>query len=385
MRVGIDAHFITRHPRRGIGNYSLNVVSELVKLSPQTDFYLYIAAADIEGVLPTAANVTIRTLKMWGFPLREQVALPLAARRDRLDILHCLGNTAPIFMPRSVQLVLSLMDVMFLQTGEFIPKPSNNYQVFGRIYRSIVGPRCARSAAQVITISEFSRGDILQLISGLDAARVHVTHLSCDPVFKLDLSTLPRAGESGIGGRRPYIFALGADDPRKNTLRLVKAYLTLLKRYGIDHDLLISGYSNWERSDAYRAVVNAQATDRVEFLPFVSILELAVLYRNATFFVYPSLYEGFGIPVLEAFSSGCPVIASKTTSIPEVGGDAAIYVDPLSEEEISAAMYRLIQDNDLRQSLIQRGHVRASEFSWAETARQTLLIYERCMSVPVEK
>jgi glycosyltransferase involved in cell wall biosynthesis len=288
-------------------------------------------------------------------------------------------------MPGSVKFVLSLMDVMFLQTGEFVPKPTNSYQAFGRIYRGMVGPRCARAATEVITISEFSRGDIFQLISGLDPARVHVTHLSCDATFKQRLCVLPRVDETGAARSRPYIFALGANDPRKNTLRLVNAYLTLLKRYGADHDLVISGYANWEKGDAYRAVVNAKATVRVKFLPFVSIDELAALYRNAALFVYPSLYEGFGIPVLEAFSSGCPVIASNTTSIPEVGGDAAIYVDPLNEEEISAAMFRLIQDNYLRQSLIQRGLARALAFNWAETARRTLSIYERCMAVPVKK
>ncbi len=384
MRVGIDARFITRQPRRGIGNYSLNVVRELAKLSPETEYFLYISAPDEENVLPSTSNVTIRRLSMPAYPLWEQVALPRAASHDRLDILHCHGNTAPLAMPRSVRLVLSLMDVMFLQRGEFFPKPTNSYQALGRVYRSVVVPRCARSADQVITISEYSCHDILELITGLDPARVHVTYLSCDALFK-QAPALPRRMSGSDAGNRPYILSLGAEDPRKNTLRLVKAYLTLLQRYGIDENLVISGYSNWEHSEAYRAVRSAGAADRVRFLPFVSIDELATLYRNATLFVYPSLYEGFGIPVLEAFSSGCPVLASNVTSIPEVGGDAAIYVDPLSEEDIGQAMYRLIQDRELRQSLVQRGVARAQEFSWAETARQTLSVYERCMRMPSAK
>jgi glycosyltransferase involved in cell wall biosynthesis len=384
MKVGIDARFITRHPRRGIGNYSLNVVAELARLSPETVYFLYISAPDEEGVLPSTSNVTVRRLSMPTYPLWEQVALPRAACHDRLDILHCLGNTAPLAMPSSVRLVLSLMDVMFLHTGEFVPKPTNNYQALGRVYRSVVVPRCARSADQVITISEYSRRDILQLIPGLDPARVLVTYLSCDAVFK-QAPALPQPMSEPDAGNRPYILSLGADDPRKNTLRLVKAYLTLLQRHGIDENLVISGYSNWEHSEAYRAVRSAGAIGRVRFLSFVSIDELAALYRNATLFVYPSLYEGFGIPVLEAFSSGCPVLASNVTSIPEVGGDAAIYVDPLNEEEIGQAMYRLIQDGELRKSLVQRGHARALEFSWAETARQTLSVYERCIRTSAAK
>jgi glycosyltransferase involved in cell wall biosynthesis len=378
VRVGIDARFITRQPRRGIGNYSLNLVAELVKLKPDTEFFLYISAADAEGLLPSAANVTVRRLQMPAYPFWEQVALPYAAVRDRLDILHCLGNTAPVVIPGSVRLVLSLMDVMFLQTGDFVPKPTNQYQALGRIYRRTFAPRCARAADQIITISEFSRRDILHFIPGLDPLRVHVTHLSCDAVFGAS-SNHPTQDRLPDASSQPYIFALGANDPRKNTLRLVNAYLALLRKNRLEHNLVISGYSGWERSESYQVVRDAGATDRVRFLSYIGIDELAALYRNAAFFVYPSLYEGFGIPLLEAFSSGCPVLASNLTSIPEVGGDAAIYFNPLSEEEISQAMYKLIHDRELDQSLVQRGYARALEFSWAETARQTVSVYDRCL------
>ncbi|WP_062112139.1 glycosyltransferase family 4 protein [Collimonas pratensis] len=377
VRVGIDARFITRHPRRGIGNYSLNVVAELVRLSPETEFFLYISAPDHEGILPRAANVTVRQLTTPAYPFWEQLALPRAARHDHLDILHCLGNTAPVIMPRGIKLVLSLMDVMFLQTGEFVPKPTNNYQALGRIYRRAVVPRCTLSADRVITISEYSRRDILDLIPNLDPERVSVTFLSCDAIFKQAVKEQP---QNSVTGRSPYILTLGANDPRKNTLRLVKAYLALWKKHEIDEQLVISGYANWENSEAYRVVKNAGATDRVKFLSFISIEELADLYRNATFFVYPSLYEGFGIPLLEAFSAKCPVLASNTTSIPEVGGDAALYVDPLNQDSIEQAMYQLVHDDKLRQSLADRGYARALEFTWTETARKTLSIYQHCMS-----
>lgn len=378
MRVGIDARFITRYPRRGIGSYSLNLVAALVKLSPGIEFFLYISSPDEEGILPRTANVTVRRLSMPAYPLWEHIALPLAARQDRLDILHCLGNTAPFVMPSSVRIVLTLHDVMFLQSGEFVPRPVNRYQVLGRLYRRAVVPHCARSAAHVLTMSEYSRKDILQLVSGLDPACVSVTYQSCNAIYK-EATTSPQPVNEVISNGRAYIFALGADDPRKNTLRLVKAYLDLLQKFGIAQNLVISGYSNWENSEAYRAVKSAGATDRVKFLAFVSLEELAALYRSALFFVYPSLYEGFGIPVLEAFSTGCPVLASNVTSIPEVGGDSVVYVDPLSEDQIGQAMYKLVQDAELRQSLIDRGHARALKFTWEETAKQTLSVYERCM------
>jgi glycosyltransferase involved in cell wall biosynthesis len=378
MKIGIDARFITRHPRRGIGNYSLNVVAALVRLFPQTHFYLYISIPDSEAILPVAPNVTVRRLAMPAYPLWEQVALPRAAAADRLDVLHCLGNTAPVFMPKSVRLILSLMDVMFLQSGEFVPSPTNRYQAWGRHYRRVVAPRCARAAHDVVTISEFSRQDILSLIDGLDPARVHVTHLSCDAIFQQLPGTTARADVGAAVA--PYIFALGADDPRKNTLRLVEAYLALLRENDLGYDLVISGYSQWEHGEAYQAVVNAGQADRVHFHGFISIEALAVLYREAALFVYPSLYEGFGIPILEAFSSGCPVIASGTTSIPEVGGDAALYVDPLDSADIAATMLRVLRDDALRSDLAQRGRDRAAQFTWEATARQTHGLYERSFS-----
>jgi glycosyltransferase involved in cell wall biosynthesis len=377
MKIGIDARFITRHPRRGIGNYSLNLVNELVGLDPTVEYVLYINQPDTEGVLPGLPNVTVRQLSFPFYPLWENLILPFAAFRDRVDILHCLGNTAPLLLPPKMRLVLSLMDVMFLQSGEFIPKPVNRYQSFGRIYRALVVPRCAKAADRIITISDFSRKDILELIPGLDPSRITVTWLSCDAVFKREGISL-QPGDMRFGPR-PFIFTLGAEDPRKNTLRLVKAYLSLLQKHSINEDLVISGYANWQESEAFQLVKSAGATERVKFLDFISIDELAARYRNAALFVYPSLYEGFGIPLLEAFSSGCPVIASNVTSIPEVGGEAALYVDPRSQEDIEQAIYRLIQDGALRQSLITRGRKRAQEFSWAEAARQTLALYKQCM------
>lgn len=381
MRVGIDARFITRHPRRGIGNYSLHLVAALARLSPSTSFFLYISIPDTEGILPQAPNVTVRRLAMPAYPLWEQLALPQAARADRLDILHCLGNTGPVVVPASVRLVLSLMDVMFLQTGEFVPTPTNRYQAWGRHYRRLVGPRCARQSDYVITISEFSRKDILELIPGLDPRRVEVTHLSCDAVFQQTRSQVADSEPTDATGR-PYIFTLGADDPRKNTVRLVQAYLGLLEKHSIEYDLVISGYANWEGSDAHELVKRAGATARVTFLGFIPIEQLVALYRDAALFVYPSLYEGFGIPILEAFSAGCPVLASNVTSIPEVGGDAALYFDPLSVEQISQTMMQVIGDPSLRRSLARQGYARAQQFSWDETARQTLSIYERCLASP---
>ena len=382
MRIGIDARFITKQPRRGIGNYSLNLVNELVRLDPSVDFILYISHPDAEDILPKLPNVTIRRLKMPFYPLWENIALPMATWIDRIDILHCLGNTAPFFRPKKVKLVLTLMDVMFLLSGEFIPKPVTRYQKYGRLYSAVIVPPVARSADGILTSSEFSRQDILRMIPKLDATRVSVSYFSCDKIFSNFNVKTPRDDLREILDF-PYILCLGADDPRKNTLRLVDAYLRMINDFGVHSKLVICGYKNWENSEAYQSVKNAGAFDKVIFLSYVDINDLALLYTKAMVFVYPSLYEGFGIPILEALSSGCPVIASNTTGVPEAGGNAVLYVDPLNEIQIAQTLFRVLNDVNLRNSLKELGYARASQFSWARTAQQTLSIYERSMSVSI--
>ena len=378
FKVGIDARFITRRPRRGIGNYSLNLVNELVRLDSSIDFILYIDEPDIEGLLPHLPNVQIRQLWPSVYPLWENIALPIAANQDKLDLLHCLGNTGPFLMPPSVQLVLSIMDVMFLQTGEFVPTPTTRYQAWGRLYRAFSVPFVSRQANKIITISDFSRKDITHLISGVALDKMCVTHLSCDPIFlDSDVATDNKIISEAL--INPYILCLGAEDPRKNTLRFVQAYLNLLKNGKTSENLIVSGYSNWEKSASFEAVRAVGAEHKVKFLEFVTIEDLSLLYHKATVFAYPSLYEGFGIPILEAFSSGCPVMASNVTSIPEVGGDAALYFDPLSVSAMEAALLRLIRNPELRQEFIARGYERARKFTWAETARKTMAVYRECM------
>ncbi|QOZ82758.1 glycosyltransferase family 1 protein [Chromobacterium sp. Rain0013] len=375
-KIGIDARFVTRAPRRGIGNYSIHLLNEMIDLASDYIFYLYISQEDSDAILPTSSNVIVRQLSMPGYPLWEQIALPRAIVADQVDLLHCLGNTGPIFRSGSVKCrqVLSLHDVMFLEAGQYIPRPTNSYQALGRLYRKFIAPRYAKQCDKIITVSNYSKLDILKWIPELEASQIVVTEQSCDPIFKVFVSELTsRPRPSG----RPYIFALGAEDPRKNTMRLVQAYLSLL-REDDSNDLVICGYQNWESGPEWRAVQAAGAQSRVHFLSFVPKGELIELYRNASFFIYPSLYEGFGIPLLEAFSVGCPVITSNVTSMPEVAGDAALYVDPYDIISMSRAMLTLLKDVELREAYRCAGERRADMFSWSHTAEKTLAVYEKC-------
>lgn len=380
MRVGIDGHFATRLPRRGIGTYALNLINAITSTFPNVEFYIYIRHPDSEMILPNLTNVKIRLIKAFADPVWEQVMLPLALSRDSLDVFHSLGNTGPLVMPRNVCHVLSLMDVMFLHSNKFLPKPTNFYQIIGRLYRSLIAPKVAKNSDAIITISEYSKNDILKMINSISENKISVVNLDCDPLFKEGHKTFDDHEDviKLFGLKTPFILCLGADDPRKNTLRIILSYIGLVQNHNINEDLVLVGYKNWESSFCYREVLRANLTARVHFLPFVSTANLVGLYRGAKLFLYPSLYEGFGIPLLEAFNLGCPVIASNTTSIPEVGCNAPLYIDPESLLDLNAAIFSLIKNSQLRLIMKERGLSRAKDFSWRNVAMKTMGVYKQC-------
>lgn len=377
MKIGIDARFAVHYPRRGIGTYSLHLLHAIIKENPHYQFFLYIDQRDGVLDLPSGKNVKICYLFPTLYPIWEQVILPFAILRDGLDLFHALGNTAPLFLLNKVKLVLTLHDVMFLDRNLNIPKPKSFYQRMGRLYRSLVAPINARCASTVITVSEYSRQDILRKISRIESENVVVIYEAPDPRF------LSACGDFRERKER-YLLCLGAEDPRKNIFRITQAYLDALNSHNFDHDLIICGYINWEGSPAHNLVLSSNANGRVHFLPFVSVEDLIELYKNASAFLYLSLYEGFGIPLLEAFSCGCPVIASNITSIPEIGGDAAIYVDPTDISAIQLALIKVCESDSLQMKLGSRGLLRVKNFSWQETAYKTLDIYQKAMTCPVK-
>lgn len=373
MKIGIDARFVLREPRRGIGNYSFHLLTSLIPIASSFEFIIYTDRKDVHGVLSMLPNSTVKYLRCPFYPLWEQLILPITVWCDKIDLLHTLGNTAPLWLPARTKCIITLHDVIFLQKGALVPMPKNIYQYLGRAYRALIVSKIARRSCAVITISDFSKKDILGLIPSLTPEKVISIYLSCDPNFELAKYRQVK------WDRRPFLLCLGADDPRKNTQRIVEAYIEVLRSSNVSDDLVICGYTNWEGSFCHRLVKEAGLEHKVRFLSFVSTEELCALYQHATGFLYISRYEGFGIPMLEAFSAGCPVIASNTSSIPEVGGDGAIYVDPLNLSEIARAIQRLCTEPLTRERLRAKAKARASEFDWHHTAEKTLAVYKNAL------
>jgi glycosyltransferase involved in cell wall biosynthesis len=265
--------------------------------------------------------------------------------------------------------VATVHDLGFLRVPETFSK--------GFVWRSrVLIRRTARRAAAVITGSEHARRDILSTYK-VPEDRVEVVPCGVDPAFfsPADPAAV-EAAAARYGLTGPYVLCVGRLNPRKNLPALARAFARFKKETGRPHRLVIVGRADFE-TERTRAEVREEGGPDVLLTGVVPDADLADLVKGAEIFVYPSLFEGVGLPAAEALAAGVPVITSNTTSMPETAGGAALLVDPLREDELAAALARLASDPDLRRSLSEKGRLRAKAFSWDEAARRTLAIYDR--------
>ena len=374
--IGIDTRFAL-NKRRGIGNYTLNLVQSLAKIDQENQYILYTDQPDYENILPKAANFKIRNLVPANYLLWEQLVLPRQAIKDGIDILHCTANTSPVFLNKSTKLIVTIHDVMYLKDSALLPNSNVMYQRLGSVYRSVIVTKTIRNANKIITVSNFSKSDILYHFPSLQQKSIVTTYEAADAAFRIldsEYSSKIIKNRFNLAGK--YLLTLGGTDPRKNTKLVIQAFSNLKQTKNIDEKLVIVGIPNWKQSEFYHLACSLQCENNVIFTDYVTQEELVCLYNCATLFLYPSLYEGFGIPPLESMVCGTPVITSNTTSIPEIVGDAALQIDPNSQEELESAVYKLLVDHSLRDNLIQRGLARAKQFSWRRMAEETLDIYK---------
>lgn len=365
MRIGIDFHAAERD---GSGNctYIRNLVEALVRIDQANQYVLYVAdrAHPYYARFTDAGNVRIRETGMAKNPFLRIPFLGLQTYSDAIDVLHSQYISPPFHRGKSVVIV---HDLAFLHFPEC-------FHGFERYRSTFMIPRNARAADQVLTVSQYSKDDIVAKCR-VPADKVTVTYNGRDtrfsPVQPADAAAV--LNTYGLSG--PYILAVGRLDPRKNLLRLIEAFNLIKKGGQVAHKLVIIGKPDYRSHEIEQALVeNRQDIIMAGYVPND---ELAAFYSAASVFVYPTIFEGFGLPCLEAMSCGCPVVSSRTSSIPEVVGDAAILVDPYQVSEIAAAMKKVIADPLLSAALKRKGTEQAKKFDWETTARRTLAVYEK--------
>ena len=294
--------------------------------------------------------------------LRIPFGIPQAVRRHRSEVLHVTYVAPPVV---SCPTVVSVHDLSYLAYPQSVSPRV-------RLMLSTLVPMSVRRAARVIAISAFTRQDLVTRY-GIVEEKISVIHLAAGPAFRV----LDDAGRQRLpeGVSEPYVLAVGNLEPRKNLARLIEAFAAVAREPGVSAKLVLVGKSKGQTASLARLVAQHGLRERVVFTGFVDEDQLVLLYNRAALFIYPSLYEGFGLPPLEAMACGCPVVASNVTAIPEVLGDAALLVDPTSVSAMAEAMRDVLKRDELARDLRARGLRQVARYSWAHAAQQTREVY----------
>ncbi len=364
LKIGIDARLAYR---RGVGTYAANLIKTLLKIDFKNEYVLFNAPEFFKKQF-RAARVQWVDLGLANAALYEQVDLPAAARKLRLDFLHYIDNSATVFS--SFPYLLTLHDVMYSRPLSAVrPHPTLRQNLI-HIYKRLVIPQSALRARKILTVSDYSKNQIFEKL-GVSPRRIHVTPEGVDrDLFKPKRPGAPPKGEWKI-------LIHGAADERKNVYRVFQAAWRWMKR-GKRFQLLIQGMDEAELkcTDYLEQAQLLGLSPYIRWMGNVPREDLAQSYAEADLFLYPSLLEGFGLPVLEAFACGLPVVTSNRTALPEVAGQAAYLVDPENPEAIAGAVEEVLTKPSVRKRLIAKGLKRAKEFTWEKTARLTLEAYE---------
>jgi glycosyltransferase involved in cell wall biosynthesis len=359
----------------GAGNYVFQLITALSRIDTTNQYLVFTTTQQAEalGVEREGFRVLRRDFRSRATRLIwEQVGLPASVRRLRLDVLHSPHYTMPL--RHSAQSVVTFHDLTFLLYPEL-------HQVAKRIFFPAMMRWSARHAKRIITVSESTRRDLVRML-GVSPDRVTAVLSAADR----DYRPAPAAEVADVCvryGIRPgeYLLYVGVLEPRKGIDRLIEAFSRVTPTAG-GLALVIAGKRGWMYDRIFAQVAALGLQERVRFPGYVPRADLPALYSGARAFVYPSRYEGFGLPVLEAMSCGTAVVTTNVSSMPEVAGDGALLVDPEDVPGLAAALGRVVHDGRLREELSCRGQARAASFSWERCARETLGVYEDAVKRP---
>ena len=368
MIIGIEAQRIFRKNKHGMDYVVLQEIKELQQIDTENEYYVFVKPGE-DRCVESTKNVHIIELKCPSYPLWEQWALPRAAKKYGVEILHCTSNTAPIGC--NIPLVLTLHDIIFLE-----PRDKQNhslYQNMGWLYRRLDVPRILNKCRRIITVSNFEMENIISKL-GIPRERMAMIYNGYNNWFKPieDTSHVTQKYIADEG----YFFFLGNTDPKKNTERTLVAYSKYLQQSDVKRKLLMADLD----AEYLNGIIQRNHIENIKehiLMPgYIVNSDLPYIYNGAFAFLYTSLRESFGIPLLEAMACGTPVITSNTSSMPEIAGHNAILVNPESSDEIAEMMLQLERDEDFYEKQKVIGLERAKLFSWRKTAEQLLRLYQ---------
>ena len=376
MKIGIEGQRLFRKKKHGMDMVALELIRNLQLIDTENEYFIFIKPDEDNTVLQETPNFKIIQLDGGSYPTWEQIALPKAAKKYGCEILHCTSNTAPIFS--DIPLITILHDIIYMESSYYkiLTGSATPYQKFGNAYRKLIVPWVVRKSDKIVTVSHFEKNRIREFFGMKDDKRLTAIYNGVSTHFKpiTDESELKRVKEK-YHLPDQFFFFLGNTDPKKNTIGTLKAFSDFLKQSKSDYKLVMLDYDTNELEKLLIEIGNKDLIKKIVLTGYVINTDLPAIYSLCTIFLYPSLRESFGIPMLEAMGCGVPVITSNTSSMPEVAGDAAHIINPYNPEEITQAIIKILGDAAYYDTLCKKGIERNKLFSWKNMAEQVLVLY----------
>jgi glycosyltransferase involved in cell wall biosynthesis len=358
MKIAFSARGLSI-PSGGVHQFIKSLVPALARQRGDDELFIFYNHEKFKGLAPNCSEIVIKGSNriFWDFFL-----LPKMLRKLKVDAAIFPKNILPFFP--------GCRSYIIIHDLAYFERKLNAYPLLDTIYMRTLIPQSVRRAATVFAVSEHTKKDIIRS-TNCEPKKITVTYEAADKIYRpvSDASHLSQVKQK-YNLPDDFILYVGSLSPRKNIVRLLEAFSRI--RTNIPHNLVLTGSKSWKDSAVYQTMCSLNLTDRITQLGYVEHEDMPALYNLAGAYIYPSLYEGFGLPVLEAMQCGCPVVASNATSIPEVAGDAAVPVNPLDTTAIADAVYRVLTDNKLREELINSGFQQAEKFSWDRCANTML-------------
>ncbi|MEI7541970.1 MAG: glycosyltransferase family 1 protein [bacterium] len=377
MIIGIDGRIIFK---RGVGRYIENLVKNLLEIDKVNQYIVYLDRRSTLIEYIDKKNCRFKRLNTDNALFYEQLLLPAQAAEDKVDVLHGTDNTLPYLYPffRGKK-VVTIHDTMFIRPLEkAIAKPTLK-QRFIDIYNKLSIPLSGRAADHIITVSDYSKTDIMKNVH-VKSEKITVIKEAADKKYRVikDEKKLD-AVRTKYAITKPFVLMSAASDKRKNTIRSIEAFNIFNHITEFKYQLVITSIGKEEMATTNIAekIKELNLEKSVIITEYAAEEDMIMLYNAAFIFLFPSMWEGFGLQILEAFSCGLPVVTSNNTSLVEVAGEAAQFIDPYAVEDIVHGLLEVEKSTAKRESLIEKGFKQAEKFSWKETAQETLKIYEK--------
>lgn len=376
MKIGIEGQRLFRKKKHGMDMVALELIRNLQLIDTENEYFIFVKPDEDDTVLNETPNFKIIQLDGGSYPMWEQIALPKAAKKYGCEILHCTSNTAPIFS--DIPLITILHDIIYMESSYYkiLTGSATPYQKFGNAYRKLIVPWVVKKSDKIVTVSHFEKNRIGEFFGMKDDKRLTAIYNGVSSHFKpiTDESELKRVKEK-YHLPDHFFFFLGNTDPKKNTIGTLKAFSDFLKQSKSDYKLVMLDYDLNELEKLLIEIGDKDLIKNIVLTGYVINTDLPAIYSLCTIFLYPSLRESFGIPMLEAMGCGVPVITSNTSSMPEVAGDAAHIINPYNPEEITQAIIKILADAPYYNTLCKKGIERNKLFSWKNMAEQVLVLY----------